>query len=134
MKKFKKALRGYSPAAVRQIIQESQENHRIRMEELREQAKLLETEQIRLTTELERLTEAERNQPTVLSDQAAAKKLLEAHLKQTEAVWQVLQELKSQEDRMQAESADKQAERDRMLGHVEKKLKEMLNDLTERRE
>lgn len=133
MKKLKKSLRGYSPAAVHQIIAELQDNHRIRMEELKEQARLLSEEHERLSEELERLTESGKNQPAALPDQLAAKRLLEAHLKQTDAVWQSLQQLKADEEEMNAESEGMQSERDQMLEHVERKLKETLFSLTEGR-
>ncbi|WP_373230235.1 hypothetical protein [Cohnella sp.] len=133
MKKLKKAFRGYSPVAVRQILSELQENHRIRMEELLEQAKLMEAEQGRMAAELEQLMLDEKKQPAVLSDQIAAKRLLEAHLEQTDTVLQALQELKKLDDQLHAEEGNKQSERDQMLEHVERRLKETLQQMAEGR-
>jgi hypothetical protein len=131
MKKLRKALRGYSPVAVRQILSELQENHRIRMIELQEQAKLMAVEQERMSVELERLMLVEKKQPTIVSDQIVAKRLLEAHLEQTDTIFLVLQELNTLDKQLRSAEADKQAERDQILERVERRLKESLNQMGE---
>lgn len=133
MKKLRRALRGYSLNAVQQLLSEMQDIHRIRMEELREQAAYLEAEHERLTAELKLLAQSKENQPEPLLDQAAAKRLLEAYLEQSENVWQALQLLRSQDEQLMAEEASKKAEQDMMLTHVETRLKETLDRMAEGR-
>lgn len=133
MKKLKRALRGYSLNAVQQLLSEMQDNHRIRMEELREQSAFLGAEQVRLTAELDRLAQSDQNKPVALSEQSAAQRLLEAYIEQSENVWQALQLLRSQDERLTAEEASKQAEQDKMLMHVETRLKETLDRMAEGR-
>jgi cell division septum initiation protein DivIVA len=133
MKKLKKTLRGYSPVAVRQFLNELQENHRIRMKELQEQAKLMAAEQERMTAELERLMLVEKKQPTIMSDQIVAKRLLEAHQEQSGTIFQILQELNTLDNQLRAVEGDKQAERDQILEQVERRLKEALNQMGEGR-
>jgi hypothetical protein len=133
MKKLKKTLWGYSPVAVRQILNELQENHRIRMKELQEQTHLMAAEQEKMTSELEQLTLIEKKLPAIISDQIVAKRLLEAHLEQTETIFQVLQELNELDNQLQAVEGDKQAERDQILEQVERRLKEALSQMGEGR-
>lgn len=133
MKKLRRALRGYRPTAVQHILLDMQENHRVRMDEVKKQIDLLSEEHKLMTMELNRSIEPVRNHSSGNIEQTMAKRLFDAHLKQTDAVRQQLQQLKAEEDERLAETEAKQLERDQIIEHVDHKLKETLSIMSEGR-
>lgn len=133
MKIRKRALRGYAESAVREELKRRQENHRLRMQGLKEELLTLQQGNERLRGELEGL---EGLQPIEGSDpneeffnRMAAEKLLQMYIEQSGIVWETMGMLDKLNENHLLELEDKQRERSDMLERVERQMKETLGSL-----